>query len=404
MTDYLRRGSPDYRRATIGLFCAGFSSFAMLYCVQPLLPLLARAFHQSASGASWAVSAATTGVACSLLVVGAVSDRIGRKSLMGASLFAVVIFNLLATVSPTWGLVLLCRFLSGVAMSGVPAVAMAYLAEEVAPDSLGGAMGLYVGANAIGGLAGRLLVGALADATGSWRIAFAGMGVLGLVTAAVFLHFLPPSRRFQPAPQSRLAPYLKSVLALFADPGLPWLLAVGFILLSVFVTLFDLMAFRLAAPPFSLSSSAMAAVFLVYLIGAPVSGWFGRMGDRYGKAVLMAVGLISTLLGLAATLIDNLFGVVVGLCLATCGYFGAHAQASAWTTVRAPQARGQASALYLQFLYLGPMLIGTMGGEAWAHEGWTGVVLVLMAWAAAALAVVRFSPLWRMSKDISQLR
>src|SRR5690606_6910559 len=37
---FIQRGTADYRRATLALFCAGFATFAMLYCVQPLLPLL----------------------------------------------------------------------------------------------------------------------------------------------------------------------------------------------------------------------------------------------------------------------------------------------------------------------------------------------------------------------------
>jgi YNFM family putative membrane transporter len=41
---------------------------------------------------------------------------------------------------------------------------MAYVGEEFHPDGLGSAMGLYVSGTAIGGMAGRISTGVLADA------------------------------------------------------------------------------------------------------------------------------------------------------------------------------------------------------------------------------------------------
>ena len=37
--DYLRRGTPEFRRANLALLGAGLATFAMLYCTQPLLPV-----------------------------------------------------------------------------------------------------------------------------------------------------------------------------------------------------------------------------------------------------------------------------------------------------------------------------------------------------------------------------
>ncbi|HUO21830.1 MAG TPA: MFS transporter [Caulobacteraceae bacterium] len=396
MSEFLERGSPAYRRATFALFCAGFSCFALLYCMQPLLPLLSRAFGVGAAGSSLAVSAATMGVAASLLVVGALSDRLGRKPVMAVSLFAVVGLNLAAAAAPDWRMLLLLRFASGLAISGVPAVAMAYLGEEVAPAGLGSAIGLYVAGNGIGGMAGRLLTGALVDLTGSWRMAMAGVGALGVVTAVIFVKALPPSRRFSPAPPAPLGDYVRTVLALFADPGLPWLFAIGFCLMGAFVAVFNLTSFRLTEAPYRLSNAAAGVVFLSYLAGAPVSAAFGRLGDRYGRKPVAAAGLGLFLAGLLLTLSANLIAIFAGVCLVTCGFFGVHALASAWTTSRAPHARGQASALYLQFVYLGPALVGAWAGAQWTRHGWAGVIALLAGWIGAALLVLLASPLRRL--------
>jgi YNFM family putative membrane transporter len=393
VTDYLRRGTPAYRDASIALFACGFATFALLYCVQPLLPEFTTDFKVSPATASLAVSAATIGVAVSLVVVGILSDRLGRKRLMAVSQLLVVACTLGVAFAPSWNALLLLRFASGVALSGVPAVAMAYLAEEIEPESLGEVMGLYIAGNAMGGMAGRLLTGVLADVTGSWRVAVIVIGLIGLVAALTFARFLPASRRFEPAPAGRMMHHVRSIQALFADPTLPWLFVCGFLLMGGFVALFNMAAYRLVAAPFNLSNAAVGAIFLVYLVGAPVSAVFGRLSDRHGRGRMMAVAAATMLAGLLLTLPHTLWLIVPGLAMVTGGFFGAHAMASAWAGSRAPAARGQASSLYLFFYYLGPGLFGAAAGHLWTSGGWLGVAALIGGMQLLLLGIVVFSPL-----------
>ena len=391
-TPYLRRGTPAYRNAAIALFACGFSTFALLYCVQPLLPLFGAAFAVSPAASSLAVSAATFGVALSLVVVGALSDRLGRKPLMAASQLLVVACTLGVAVAPSWNALLMLRFLSGVALSGVPAVAMAYLAEEIEPESLGAVMGLYVAGNAMGGMAGRLLTGVLVDVTGSWRWAVAIIGAIGLLSALVFMRFLPSSRRFEAAPPGRAIHHLRGIATLFREPTLPWIFACGFLLMGGFVALFNVVGYRLTAAPFNLSNAMVGAIFLVYLAGAPVSAALGRLSDRYGRGRMMAVAAATMLVGLLLTLPNTLLLIVPGLAMITGGFFGAHAMASAWAGSRVPKARGQVSSLYLFFYYLGPGLFGAAAGRLWTLHGWLGVAALIGGMQLLLLAIILASP------------
>ena len=67
---------------------------------------------------------------------------------------------------------------AGRRLAGLPAAATAYLREELHPDTYARAAGLYIGGTALGGMAGRLLTGAVAGAAG-WRWALAAVALLG---------------------------------------------------------------------------------------------------------------------------------------------------------------------------------------------------------------------------------
>ncbi|KTW17118.1 membrane protein, partial [Sphingomonas sanguinis] len=153
----LAAGTPGYRRLTWAMLFAGFATFSTLYAVQPLMPLLAAHYRISAEASSLAVSLATGPLAVGILVAGAVSDRLGRRSLMVAAMMTAALLTLAAAVVPGWYGFLALRFLAGLALAGVPAVAMAYVAEEVDAASIGSAMGLYIAGSGLGGMGGRLV-------------------------------------------------------------------------------------------------------------------------------------------------------------------------------------------------------------------------------------------------------
>jgi len=167
-TSHLKRGTAAYRRATLALFCAGFATFALLYCIQPLLPLLAAHFAVSAANSSLALSLTTLSLALCLLISGALAESWGRKPVMAAALGLASLLGLASVLVDSWQLLLALRALLGLALSGLPALAMAYVGEEFEPESLPAAMGLYIGGTALGGMLGRLLSGLLSD-LGGWR-------------------------------------------------------------------------------------------------------------------------------------------------------------------------------------------------------------------------------------------
>jgi len=384
---HLSRGSAGYRRATLALFCAGFATFAMLYCVQPLLPLLAAHFRVSAASSSLALSLTTLSLALCLLVSGALAESWGRKPVMAAALGLAAMLGIACALVDEWGSLLILRALLGLALSGLPALAMAYVGEEFDPEALPAAMGLYIGGTALGGLLGRLLAGLLSD-LGGWSWALGGIAGLGLLALGLFIWLLPPSRHFTAQPLS-LRGLLRNFVLHLSNPRLRVLFALAFLLMGGFVALFNYVGFRLAGAPFNLSATVIGLLFTVYLLGIFSAGWAGRLVPGFGARQVLHGGIGLMLLGVALCAGPWLSAVVIGLALFTLGFFAAHAVASGQVGIHAQGAKAQASALYLCAYYLGSSLVGYVGGYVWEHAGWLALLAVLASLFVAAGALVR---------------
>ena len=161
--ELIRHGEPEFSRTTLALFSAGFATFALLYCVQPLMPVFARDFQVSAAQSSLSLSLTTGLLAPTLIVAGTISEARGRVPLMLASLFTSALLVIACAFAQRWGVLLALRALAGISFAGLPAVSMAYLSEEMHPSSIGLAMGLAISGNGLGGMIGRLLTALIAD-------------------------------------------------------------------------------------------------------------------------------------------------------------------------------------------------------------------------------------------------
>ncbi|MFZ6763633.1 MFS transporter [Pseudoroseomonas sp. WGS1072] len=380
---YIQRGTPAFRRTNLAFLCAGFATFALLYVAQPLLPAFSEAFGVSPAAASLSLSLPTAVMAVCMLVASAASEALGRKPVMVASVIASALLTLAAAAAPGWSSFLALRVLLGIALCGLPAVAMAFIAEEVDPRSSGYAMGLYVSGTAMGGMLGRVGAGLLLD-WGGWRWAAGGVGALGLVSALVFWWCLPASRRFVPRPLA-----WRGLAAGFAlhlrDGGMRLLFLLGFLFMGSFITVYNYIGYRLLAPPFALSHAGVALVFSIYLIGIGSSALVGGLADRFGRRRVLWLTVLAMLAGLALTLSGALPVIVLGLAVLTFGFFGSHAMASAWVGQWGGAARAQASSLYLFAYYMGASLLGPLGGLAWERGGWAGVAALLSGGLAVAL-------------------
>ncbi|MEW1614529.1 MULTISPECIES: MFS transporter [unclassified Streptomyces] len=371
-TERLEPGRPGYRRMSFALFAAGVAAFALLYSTQALLPAISASYGVSAGQASWTVSAATGALALCVLPLSALSERFGRRQMMTASLTVAVLVGMLVPFAPSIGWLIALRAIQGAALAGLPASAMAYLAEEVRPKALVAAIGLFVAGNSIGGMSGRILTGWVAQLWG-WRTALAAVGLLAVACAVAFHFLIPKARNFTPGSLNPKA-LAKTVATHLGNPLLVRLYAIGALFMTVFGAVYTVIGYRLVEEPFSLPQGIVGSIFLVYLVGTVSSAAAGRLVARLGRRGALYLAVSTTAAGLLLSLADQLAAVLLGLVLITAGFFAGHAVASSSVSRTATTGRAQASALYQSAYYLGSSAGGTLGAVAFHAGGWAATV------------------------------
>lgn len=386
--DRLTPGGPGYRRMSFALFAAGIATFALLYSTQALLPAVSASFGATAGQASWTVSAATGALALCVLPLSALSERFGRRQMMTASLAVAVVIGMLVPFAPSIGWLIALRAVQGAALAGLPASAMAYLAEEVRPKALVAAIGLFVAGNSIGGMSGRILAGWVAQLWG-WRVALGAIGLLAVACAVVFHLLIPRARHFSPASLNPKA-LARTVTGHLSDPLLRRLYAIGALFMTVFGAVYTVIGYRLVDEPFGLPQGVVGSIFLVYLVGTVSSAAAGRLVARLGRRGALYLAVSTTAAGLLLSLADQLAAILAGLVLITAGFFAGHAVASSSVSRRATTGRAQASALYQSAYYLGSSAGGTLGAVAFHTGGWAGTVALGVLAVLGVLSITLF--------------
>lgn len=379
-------GSREYRRLIIGLFFAGIATFAQLYSAQAVLPQISADLAVSPATAALSVSAATLGLALAVIPWSTVADRIGRVPAMATGVLTATLFGLVAPLSGEITVLLALRFAEGVALGAVPAVALAYLSEEVEGRHAATAAGSYIAGTTVGGLLGRIVSGIVGE-FGGWQTGVLSVAVLCAAAAVLFLWLTPRARGFVPGRLRAVrGPGIRERLRAPLRSTLQWALyAQGFLLMGAFVAVYNYLGFHLSAEPFDLPSWLVTLLFLAYLAGTVSSPWAGALASRVGRfpVLLASIGVMAA--GAGLLLVPIAAVVLVGLLLFTAGFFGAHAVASGWTPVAAdPASRAQASSLYYFAYYAGSSLFGWLLGLVFGAASWSWFVAAVVAMCAAA--------------------
>jgi MFS transporter, YNFM family, putative membrane transport protein len=359
-----------------GLIITGFSAsvaFTAMYATQPILPQIGAQFRVSPAEAGLTLLSVTFALALASLGAGRLADAFGTRRVMLLCGTALTLISAAVPLAPTfWALVAL-RGAQGLAVPGLTVAGLAYLHNELPASWRGRVSGLYIAANTLGGLAGRLGVGLTVERIG-WR------GALGLVAGWVALGMVlllatPPAMPRAAAKAEEAAEPAAALGAIVRR--LWWAPLIGGTVFFPFLTVFSYAPYRLEGAPYRLSPTVTSLLYLVYLVGAVASPIAGNISDRIGRRPTIQVALLVAFAGLACTLVNALAVTVAGLGLVCIGSLMAHAVANASVSEAANplgrQARATALALYTLGFYVGGGLGSFVPGLVLVRFAWPGV-------------------------------
>lgn len=426
------------RRTVAAVFLAGIAVFLVLYETQGLLPAIRDAYGIDGPTASLTVSATNVAMACFLIPFSMLAPRIGHARQIGAGVIVAAILALILPFTPTPELLIVVRFLQGVAIASVPATAMAYLSLRLPPAALPGAIGVYIAGNTIGGLCSRLLTGLASEFLG-WHggLAFTAVVslIFGLIVVWLLRHDLFSTARSRAVldtdtvdsdstdtdPTVTEAADPDAVTAGDAvDPsadgdavrggdktddggagsaqpprraiplrgGLWRIYLTGFLCMIVFGGSFTMLGTRLQQDPWRLSEGAVALFFLIYLVGTVVTTYYGRLATKFSRTRITLAGMVIALAGAGLTLVDSLVVIIIGMSLLTAGFFLGHTGASAAASAARPGVDStRSSAIYLTVYYLGTSLGAWLSAVLFSDFAWPGVVGMCAASLIAVLVL-----------------
>lgn len=361
-------------KIVLALFLASFYIFAALYLVHPLMPVFIREFGISVSMSSLSLSIAVIGLIIGLILFGFLSDRIGRTIFIKLSLFISIIPFLIIPLFDSFLLLLIMRFIQGIALAGLPAASLPYLGEEIERRGLGLATALYIGSNAMGGMLGRFITGYVVEQF-SWQITLYMWAGVGIIFLLLVLLMLPKSQFFTPI-HKPLRQDMSAYVEHLKNPMLVLLFGLGAILQLSFTGIWTYLPFYLQGEPFYLSLKVISFFYLAYGFGILGSSIAGMLVSRYDLNTIRSVGITIMSAGILLTLGKSVFFIALGICIACLGFFTTHSLTATSVNIIATNHKGIASSLYLAAYYVGVSMGSTILAPVWVHFGWIGIIVI----------------------------
>jgi DHA1 family bicyclomycin/chloramphenicol resistance-like MFS transporter len=322
----------------------------------PALPQLSSQLHVGASAVQLTLTACVIGIAAGQLLLGPVSDRVGRRPPLLTGLAAFLVSSLACALAPNIYLLTGFRLIQGIGGAAGIAISRSIVRDLHSGPALARFYSTLMLATGLGPILAPQ-IGSWILVFSSWRGVFAGLAVVGAIL--LFLVWwrvpetLPPDARTSGSIWRALGMTVSvSRDRIFLGYALGCALAMGAIFAYVGGSSFVLQNVYGLSPQaygliFALSGCAMVA-------GAQVSG---RLAGRVGPASLLATGLCTMttggvlLLTVVVSRVVGLAGVIPAVIMIMAGWGLVAPNALALGMQRYPQSAGAASAVvgFLQF-------------------------------------------------------
>ncbi|SFC64973.1 Predicted arabinose efflux permease, MFS family [Bosea sp. CRIB-10] len=357
---------------------------ANAYFAQPLLDIIANDLQLSRATVGLVVGATQLGYGLGLILLVPLGDLVDRRKLVVLqSLLSVA--ALICVAFSTSGTMLLAAMAAMGFLAVVTQAFVAYAASLARPEERGQVVGSVTSGIVLGILLARAIAGATADISG-WRAVYLLSAAATLIIAAILFWTLPAERK----PPARLSypRLIGSLFTLFRQERVFQIRAViAMLIFADVTTLLTPLVLPLAAPPLSLSHTAIGLFGLAGAAGALGAARAGAWTDRgHGQritGIALALMLFAWLpIGL---LPQSILFLIAGVLILDFGLQAVHVTNQAMIYRVRPEAQSRLTAGYMVFYSIGSTLGSSSSTLVYAQAGWTGVSLLGAAIATVAL-------------------
>lgn len=361
----------------------------------PALGIMADDLGTSIVGIQLTLTAFFLGVAIGQLIVGALSDSLGRRRVLLLALAALTAASIFAALAPTLELLIASRVLQGLGAAAGVVVVRAIVADIGVGPQISRAYSLLMGTLAAGPLIASLSGTVLLQVSG-WRSILVGT----VVASAAFLvlsiigvpESLPPPRRAAFSAVAMAGVYGR----LLRDP-----VYVGFLLTMAFIfaglTIYVNASSFVAQDVLGVDVWGFWLMYMAYGLAVFAGGWLNApLSARYGPRRMLLIDLAVAMAAAALLVVVTAVGVLdvpvyVSLIAIGCaGVAGVMANTTTLALGRTPFAAGSGAALMgcIQFAF--GALAGPVGGFGGPHTALPMTIGMLLCF-VLSFAASRFA-------------
>ncbi len=373
------------RALTLLFAVAGGAAVANLYWAQPLLAVIGRDLHASATTAGWLVTATQIGYAVGVLLVVPLGDVLDRRRLVPAMMLCAAGALIACALAPSTGVLLLALTLLG--LTTVSGQLLTPLAGDLAGDAERGRVtGAVVSGLLVGILASRTISGLIAQAAG-WRVIYLVAAGAAVVLAVLLRRAIPSL-----PPRAQL-PYPRLLLSVWEvirqERAVRWTLVLGATAFALFTMFWTALTFQLSGPPFSYPVSVIGLFGLAGLASALAARRAGRLHDRgwslpatgWGWAAVVASFVLAALGG------HSVVVILLAVVLLDVSAQGVNILNQMRLFAVTPQARSRVNTAFVTCNFIGGAIGSAAASLLWSAGGWTAVTHTGIGLSCIALAM-----------------
>ncbi|WP_322418622.1 MFS transporter [Mesorhizobium huakuii] len=357
------------------------------YYNQAMLGLLAHQFSLSAGTVSALPVVTQLGNVVGILFLAPLGDRLERRSLILATMAALVVVLVVAALAPGFSWLVVAGI--GIGLFATVTQQIVPMAVHLAaPHERGRVLGIVTGGILVGILLARTVSGFISDIWG-WQAVFATAAALMLATGAALAWRLPRVEPVTDLSYGRLLGSLWTLLRMHRV--LRQAIVVQALIFAAFIGFWSTLALAFDAAPYHFGATAVGLMALVGVAGALAAPLAGRFADQRGPDVIVSIGagLVVAAFAIFGLFQGSLAAMIVGVLILDLAVQSSQVANQARIHALDPTARSRLNTIFMATMILGGACGSGLAGLAFSAWGWSGTCLFGAVSAAAALLMSR---------------